>query len=109
MNKVIHEYYYIVGCSDFKNRYDLIVDRETEKMLYGTAYLWGVQSSGGSRFSVKKEDLNKVHEITGNRNGLVYRIQVEGDDYEETKKKAKKIVYDYIIDIAERFKNYKED
>lgn len=107
MNKIIHEYYYIVGCSDFKKRYDLIVDKETDKMLYGKAFAEGVLDSG--RFSIKKDDLNKVYEITGSRNGLVYRVQIEGNDCKETQKKARKIIYDYIINFVERFKNYKED
>lgn len=108
MNKMLYEYYYVVGLSNFTTWYALKVDRETDKMYYGEAFKYNVTSIKGERFSIKKENLNTVHEITGSKNGLVYRVQVDADDCFEAEHKAREIIYDYMIDIAERFKNYKE-
>lgn len=107
MNKILYEYYYIVGCSDFKTYYVLKVDRETDKMYYGDAFECNVTSIKGNRFSVKKKDLNTVYEITGTNNGLVYRVQVDAKDEYEAENKARKIIYNYMMDFVERFKNHK--
>ena len=109
MNKIIYEYYYIVGCSGFTKWYALRVDKETDKMYYGTAFECDIISSKGNKFAVKKGNLNIVNEITGTNNGLVYRVQVDAEDEYQAEKKAKQIIYNYIIDFAERFKNNKEN
>ena len=109
MDKILYEFYYIVGCTGFKTYYTLNVDKETEKMYYGTAFECDFTSLKGTRFAIKKEGLNTVHEITGTNNGLVYRIQVDAENEYKAEQKAKQIIYDYIIEFAERFKNNKED
>lgn len=109
MNKVIYEYYYIVGRSDFERCYILKVDKETEKMYYGVAFEENVTSTKGARFSLKKSYLDMVHKIIDRKYGLVYRIQIEADDKYEAEHKAREIIYNYMLFIAKRFMNHKED
>ena len=92
MNKIIREYWYVFGESDFRTRYDLVVDRETEKMLYGTTLFDGKDCG---RFSVKKANLNDVIEFVDAKNGTCYRIQMI-DDGSDIKKKARQILYDCL-------------
>ena len=108
MNKVIYEYYYIVGSYGFNSCYDLIVDKETNKMLYGNIfYPSGV--SCNKRFAINKENLNQIHRIINDRHGLVYRVQVEGKNRKDAEKKARKIIYDHMINFVEEFKNCEEN
>jgi hypothetical protein len=80
----------------------MIVDKETDKMYYGVVL--------NARFAVHKRDLNGVCEIVDRKYGTVYRIQVDNVENEhEAKQKARKIVYDYIMEFAEKLKNNKED
>jgi len=102
MNKIIYEYYYVVGYFYFHSHYNLIVEKETDKMYYGTAY--------GGKFAIKKAVLNSVTEIKDKKYGLVYRVQIDNATDEcEAEKRAKQIIYNYIIDFAEKFKNNKGD
>ena len=109
MNKTLYEYHYIVGLSNFTKWYALKVDKETDKMYYGEAFAYNITSIKGDRFSVKKENLNTVHEFAGTNNGLIYRVQVDAEDCYEAEHKAREIIYNYIIDFAEKFKNYSEE
>lgn len=102
MNKVIYECYYVVGWNRFHSCNKMIVDRETDQMYYGVVL--------NARFAVNKGNLNEIHEIRDRKYGTVYRVQIDGvENKYEAKQKAKAIIYDYIIDLAERFKNYQED
>ena len=87
-NKIIYEFYYMVGLTDFSSCYKLIVDKETEKMLYGNALYEGITPSG--RFSVNKSNLNQVYEKIDRHKGLVYRVQVDDDNYKSAYKKGKR-------------------
>ena len=109
MNKILYEYYYVVGHRDFESYYILRVDRETEKMYYGEVFSPNKTATKGNRFSIKKENLDSVYEITNTNHGLVYRVQVDAEDEYAAKAKAKQIVYDYIINVVEGFKNYEGD
>ena len=102
MNKVLYECYYVVGWNRFHSCDKMTVDKETEKMYYGVVL--------NARFAVTKGDLNCVRKIVDRKYGTVYRIQVDDVENEyEAKRKAREIIYDYIMEFAERFKNYKED
>lgn len=101
MNKIIHEYWYSFGESDFRTRYDLVVDKETEKMLYGTT-LFNGRDRG--RFAVKKANLSDVIEFVDAKNGTCYRIQII-DDGSDTKKKARQILYDCLSKAIECLKD----
>ena len=108
MSKIIYEFYYAVGGSDFGNCYDCVVDKETDKMLYGNVF----NQSGekyAQKFAIKKESLNQIHPIIDNHRGLVYRVQVEGDNRKDARKKARKIIYDHMMNFIEEFKKDKED
>ena len=108
MGKIIYEFYYAVGDSVIRTCYDCVVDKETDKMLYGDVfYESGVPY--GKRFAINKESLNRIHVIIDQRNGLVYRVQVEGDNRKDARKKARKIIYDHMMNFIEEFKKDKED
>lgn len=104
--KIIHEYYYCIGHTDFIKHYELVVDKETDKMLYGTAFDEGIIK--GSRFAVRKAELNQIYEQIDRRRGTVYRIQIDDSDKVDVYKKAKDIVYQRLIKIAENFRAYEE-
>lgn len=103
--KVIHELYYIVGHKDFASHYKLVVDKETEKMLYGDA----LNNSGNAygRFAIKKSNLNEVQKIIDRKYGLVYKILIETNKKEDACIQARSIIYNYLLKIADDFKNYK--
>ena len=105
-NKVIHEYYYCIGHTDFIQHNELVVDKATEKMLYGTAFDEGVIKCG--RFAVRKENLNQIYEQIDRRRGTVYRIQIDDSDKYSAYRKAKDIVYTLLIEIAENFRVHEE-
>lgn len=105
--KTIHEFYYIVGFKDFTKHYELVVDRETEKMLYGNVFLEGMIECG--RFAVNKSNLNKIQEVIDRKYGLVYKIQIDESSYVGALIKAENIIYERLFRIAEDFKNYKKE
>ena len=108
MSKIIYEFYYAVGGCDFNTCYDCVIDKETDKMLYGDVfYASGVPY--GKRFAINKEGLNQIHTIIDQRRGLVYRVQVDGDSREDAEKKARKIIYDHMIAFVEAFKSVEKD
>lgn len=102
MNKILYECYYVVGYDHFHSCYQMTVDRETNKMYYGMV--------SNSRFAIYQSDINNVRKIVDKKYGTVYRVQVDdvANEY-EAKQKAREIIYDYMIDFVEKFKNYKED
>ena len=106
--KIIHEFFYVVGFTDFSRYYQLVVDRETEKMLYGDAFYEGVEKCG--RFAVNKGNLNEIQEVVDRKYGLVYKVQIAEGKKTDARVKAEGIVYNYLLEIAENFKNsIKED
>lgn len=105
--KVIHEFYYVVGYKDFSNHYTLKVNRETEKMLYGNVFTDKCVQC--DNFAVNKRNLNVVREIVDRKYGLVYKLQIEDTEKESASFKAKNIIYNYLLEIAEKFKNYKKE
>lgn len=105
--KVIHEFFYVVGHADFHSYYKLIVDRETEKMLYGDAL--NNEGNAYGRFAIKKNNLNQVYKIIDRKYGTVYKVQIEENEKETARLIAKDIIYNYLFEIAERFKNYKRE
>ena len=107
MSGVIHEFYYVVGCRDFHSWYRLIVDKETEKMLYGRVFDSASVDCG--RFAVKKSNIDDIHEICDAKRGSVYRVQIDGSDFTSARNKAKDIIYKHLIKIAEKFKAYEEE
>ena len=105
--KIIHEFFYVVGHKDFHSCYKLVVDRETEKMLYGDAL--NNEGNAYGRFSIKKSDLNKVKEIVDKKYGLVLRIQIdEKHDYDIYEDAKMKIFY-HLYNIAENFRMHKRE
>lgn len=105
--KVIYEFYYVVGHANFHSHYELIVERETEKMLYGDAL--NNEGNAYGRFAIKKSNLNEVQKIIDRKYGTVYKVQIEENEKETARLKAKDIVYNYLFQVAERFKNYKRE
>jgi hypothetical protein len=108
MSKVIYEFYYVVGSCGFENRYDCIVDKETNKMFYGNLFFKSGQQSG-KRFAINKESLNRIYTTIEMHRGLVYRVQIESDNLKDAEKKARKIIYDHMMYFIEEFKNCEED
>ena len=100
--KIIHEFYYVVGHKDFHSHYKLTVDRETEKMLYGDSL--NNEGKAYGRFAVKKSNLNVVQTIIDRKYGTVYKIQIEENLKTDARMKAENIVYNYLLEIAEKFK-----
>ena len=106
-SKIIHEYYYCIGHTDFIQHNELVVDKETEKMLYGTAFDEGVIKCG--RFAIKKEALNKIYEQIDRRRGTVYRIQIGNNDEHVAYRIAKDAIYRHLIEVAENFMAHEEN
>lgn len=109
MDKVIYEFYYNVGQNYFYSCYKCVVDKETEKMFYGKVfYESGVPHN--SRFAINKSNLNQIRQKADERNGLFYKVQVEGDSIKDAKRKAGKIIYDYVTEFINEFiNNIKEE
>ena len=104
MDKVIYEFYYNVGHHSFDTCYKCVVDKETEKMLYGDIfYKSGVPYN--RRFAINKSNLNQIHRSISERNGLFYRVQVESDNIKDAERKAGKIVYSYVTEFINEFIN----
>jgi len=105
--KILYEFYYVVGCNDFSKHYRLVVDRETEKMMYGISFDGTGYKCG--RFSVNKSNIDCIYELSDRKVGTVYRVQIDDSDFASAHSKAKDIVYAHLIEIAERFRSCKEE
>ena len=103
MNKVIYEFHYVVGGCNFNACYDCIVDKETNKMLYGNVFYQSGTPSG-QRFAINKENLNQVHSSIDRYRGLVYRVQIDSKSRKDATKKARKIIYNHMMNFIEIFK-----
>jgi hypothetical protein len=106
MPKILYEFYYVVGCNKFSKYYRLVVDRETEKMMYGISFD-GTGYKGG-RFAVNKSNIDCAYELCG-KIGTVYRVQIDDSDFASARSKAKDIVYKHLMEIAERFRSHCEE
>ena len=104
MDKIIYEFYYNVGHQEFGSCYKCVVDKETKKMFYGDVfYESGVPYNG--RFAINKDKLNQIHQKMDERNGLIYRVQIESDNIKEARRTAGKIIYDYVTEFINEFRN----
>ena len=104
MDKIIYEFYYNVGHCAFDTCYKCVVDKETKKMFYGDVfYESGVPYN--SKFAINKDKLNQIHRKIDERNGLIYRVQVESDNIKDAKRKAGKIIYDYVTEFINEFRD----
>lgn len=110
MFKIIYEYFYVVGEPNLNKTWNLLkADRETDKMYYGTAFSCGKTHTQGIPFAVNKGNLDEVNAIRDRKWGLIYRVQLNATDEHEARNKARQIIYDYMMRLAERFKNYNEE
>ena len=105
--KTIHEFFYNVGSNKFLSHYNIIVDRETEKMLYGAVF--DDEGNSYSRCSINKSNLNKICSFVDRNRGTIYRIQLDENDRKVAYNNAKNIIYNYLLKIAENFNNHKEE
>ena len=99
--KIIYECFYKVGANHFNSIFELVVDRETEKMLYGEVFLAKDRQDKWGRFSLNKHELSEVKEIIRSNKSCL-RVRVEADSKEEAEGKAFKCIYDYLIEMAQR-------
>lgn len=99
--KLIHEFYYVVGHKDFHSHYKLAVDRETEKMLYGNAL--NDEGNVYGRFSIKKENLDRVQKVIDRKYGTVYKVQVKDSEKGDVRMRAKCIIYNHLRKITQEF------
>lgn len=97
MNNVFYEYEYTFG-STIASKYRLVVERETDKMLYGKRFVWDTPIEN---FAIKKENLNlnKVKECNTPYSGSMYKIIVEEENHMET---AERIIKKYLQDIVDK-------
>ena len=103
MSKVIYEFYYNVGRYGFDSCYKCIIDKETDKMLYGDLfYKSGIPYN--RRCAINKSNLNRIHQSSNNE-GLFYRVQVESDNIKDAEIEAGKIIYDYVTEFINEFRN----
>lgn len=82
--KILHEYTYVINRPDLFQKYDLVVDRETKKMLYGKVL--------ESNFAVRKSDLNTVKVFIDRKYGTFYRVTIDSDTMEDTCIAAKELI-----------------
>ena len=82
--KILHEYTYVINRPDLFQKYDLVVDRETKKMLYGKVL--------ESNFAVRKSDLNTVKVFIDRKYGTFYRVTIDSDAMEDTCIAAKELI-----------------
>lgn len=99
--KVIYEYFYRIGDNHFESVFELIVDKETDKMLYGVAVAGKNREYNWGRFSVHKDKLNKTKKVKRNNESLL-RVQVEANSKEEADTKAGQCLGDYLTEMAQR-------
>ena len=97
MPKVIHEFWHTFETKHFSH-YELRVEKETEKMLYGTAY--SARGSRVGKFSAKKDELNLLKKLHTMKI-VEYRIQIDVEDAAVARDMAKEIFYNHFKRIAD--------
>ena len=105
--KIIHEFYYVVGHKDFHSHYKLVVNKETEKMLYGNVL--NNEGKAYGSFAIKKINLNKVQVCIDRKYGLVYKVQMNEPDEQKACLEANNIISNHLHNIAEQFCNYQRE
>lgn len=106
--KIIREYYYVIGEKDFSTRFHLLVNKETEKMLYGVAYD-DYNANYVGKFAINKDNLNKINQIRDKKYGMIYRIQILDDFNADTEKIAREMIYNYLIETAKYLMNNEQE
>lgn len=92
----LYEMYYNFSCLCFGSCYRLTIDRETEKMYYGTVALLDNEDFT-DKFALNKKKIGKVTEsIEGNT--VYYRTYVFAKSDEEAFNAAVIIIYNFLID-----------
>ena len=99
MNKIFYEYEYTFG-STVASEYRLVVEKETEKMLYGKRFIWDTPIEN---FAIKKEslNLNKIKECNSPYSGSIYKVIVEEENHMEM---AEKIIKNYLQNIVDKIR-----
>jgi hypothetical protein len=99
MNKVFYEYEYTFG-STTASKYRLVVERETERMLYGKRYVWDVAIAN---FAIKKDslNLNQIKDEITPYSGSMYKVIVEEENHEEV---AERIIKNYLQNIVDKIR-----
>ena len=92
---MLYEFYYSILRDSFGAIYFLDVERETEKMVYGTARK--VNNRYITRFAARKDSINVV-EAT---HEYVYRIRVSAESYDEALKKVQTLLCNFLLQKAE--------
>lgn len=96
----LYEMYYNFSCLCFGSCYRLTIDRETEKMYYGTVALLG-DKTPADRFALHKEKIDKINEsIEGNT--VYYRTHLFAESDEDARYKALKTVSSYLLNRVNR-------
>ena len=96
----LYEMYYNFSSLCFGSCYRLTIDRETEKMYYGTVALLGDENFT-DKFALNKEKIGKVTErIEGNT--VYYRTHLFAETDEDARYKALKLVSNYLINRINR-------
>ena len=94
--KTLYEYHYAIG-DTCATDYKLVVDRETNKMFYGNVFVW---DNCIGRFSVKKENLNKLTQYIDRSHGTICKVIVDAENH---KAAATQIIRDYLQNIVNNF------
>ena len=100
--KTIYEFYYIVGQRDFINTYILKADKETQRMIYGTAYTLTDEDCG--RFQLNKSKVGTLSMCVNERHGSFCKIWIEEQENIDPKEEAYRLIYHYLMSIANQFK-----
>ena len=97
MPKVMHEYWYSLATNKLRD-YKLQIERETPKMFFGKVMSDGVAIDN---FGVRKDGLNQVIEVR--RYSIIqYKVTVDIENEMEAKQKAKELIYNHIMRIADK-------
>lgn len=96
----LYEMYYNFSSLCFGSCYRLTIDRETEKMYYGTVALLDNENFT-DKFALNKEKIGKVTEsIEGNT--VYYRTHLFAESDEDARYKALKTVSSYLLNRVNR-------
>ena len=101
--KTVYEFYYIVGQHDFSNIYILKANKETERMIYGKAYTFGDEQPCGN-FMLNISKIGTLSNYVDKKHGSFCKIWIEQQENVDPKKEAHKLIYHYLISIANQFK-----
>lgn len=103
MKNVLYEIHYNFSWLKFGNCYRLNIEKETDKMYYGSAVCIGNEKDT-SRFSLKKSNIEEVAERIEN-NDIYYRIHLFAEDDNTAYKKAISILHKHLFEKLNRMCN----